>query len=205
MSAKNHTTLAGNRRTGLERLFMDSTPWLDDACSLVDAFRAGERNPVDELEACLAAIDASELNAFCHLDTDAARARAADADVQLPFGGVPVAVKELEPVAGWPYTEASLVFADRVADHDSTQIERLRAGGRQPLRSDDRVGVRRAQRERHEAARHHPQPVGQDPHDRRIIGRLGRRGCRRASSRSRPAATAAARSASPPASTACSA
>lgn len=108
---------------------MNSTPWLGDACSLVDAFRTGERNPADELEACLAAIEASELNAFCHLDADAARERAASADVQLPFGGVPVAVKELEPVAGWPYTEASLVFADRVSHHDSTQIERLRANG----------------------------------------------------------------------------
>jgi Asp-tRNA(Asn)/Glu-tRNA(Gln) amidotransferase A subunit family amidase len=113
----------------LERVCMTSSPWLDDACTLVDAFRSGERNPVDELESCLAAIEASALNAFCHLDADRARASAAQADVQLPFGGVPVAVKELEPVAGWPYTEASLVFADRVADHDSTQIERLRAGG----------------------------------------------------------------------------
>jgi Asp-tRNA(Asn)/Glu-tRNA(Gln) amidotransferase A subunit family amidase len=108
---------------------METSPWLDDACSLVDAFRSGDRSPVEELDACLTAIDASELNAFCHLDVDAARAAAAGADVQLPFGGLPVAVKELEPVAGWPYTEASLVFADRVADHDSTQIERLRAGG----------------------------------------------------------------------------
>ena len=108
---------------------MGTTPWLGDACSLVDAFRSGDRSPVEELDACLTAIDASELNAFCHLDVDAARASAAGADVQLPFGGLPVAVKELEPVAGWPYTEASLVFADRVADHDSTQIERLRASG----------------------------------------------------------------------------
>src|SRR4051794_23107307 len=108
---------------------MPDTPWLGDACSLVDAFRSGARSPVDELEACLAAIDESEINAFCHLDVDAARERAATADVELPFGGVPIAVKELEPVAGWPYTEASLVFADRVADHDSTAVERLRAGG----------------------------------------------------------------------------
>jgi aspartyl-tRNA(Asn)/glutamyl-tRNA(Gln) amidotransferase subunit A len=108
---------------------MDTTPWLDDACSLVDAFRAGDRSPAEELDACLAAIDASELNAFCHLDVDAARANAANADVQLPFGGVPVAVKELEPVTGWPYNEASLAFAGRTADHDSTQIERLRAAG----------------------------------------------------------------------------
>jgi hypothetical protein len=37
---------------------------LDDACSLVDAYRRGERNPVEETEACLAAIEASELNAL---------------------------------------------------------------------------------------------------------------------------------------------
>ena len=38
-------------------------------------------------------------------------------------------IKELEHVDGWPYTEASLVFADRMADHDSTQVTRLRAAG----------------------------------------------------------------------------
>jgi aspartyl-tRNA(Asn)/glutamyl-tRNA(Gln) amidotransferase subunit A len=38
-------------------------------------------------------------------------------------------VKELESVDGWPYTEASLVFKDRTADHDSTQVTRLRAAG----------------------------------------------------------------------------
>jgi aspartyl-tRNA(Asn)/glutamyl-tRNA(Gln) amidotransferase subunit A len=108
---------------------MPETPWLGDACSLVDAFRAGERSPADELDACLAAIDASDLNAFCHLDVDAARERAAIAEVDLPFGGVPVAVKELEPVEGWPYSEASLVFEGRVADHDATSISRLRAAG----------------------------------------------------------------------------
>ena len=108
---------------------MPDTPWLDDACSLVDAFRKGDRSPVGELEACLAAIEASDRNAFTHLDTDTARADAKTADVDLPFGGVPVAVKELEPVAGWPYNEASLVFAGRIADHDSTQITRLRAAG----------------------------------------------------------------------------
>jgi len=44
-----------------------------------------------------------------------ARAVAATADTSLPFGGVPIGVKELDIVAGWPDTEASLVFADRVA------------------------------------------------------------------------------------------
>jgi len=108
---------------------MADGPWLGDACSLVDAFRSGELKPVEALDACLAAIERSPLNAFTHLDAEAARERAVNADPEQPFGGVPVAVKELEPVAGWPYSEASLVFADRVADHDSTMITRLRAAG----------------------------------------------------------------------------
>ncbi len=108
---------------------MIDQPWLGDACSLVDAFRAGALSPVEALDASVAAIDASGLNAFSHLDVDAARATAAAADVSLPFGGVPMGVKELETVAGWPYTEASLVFKDRVAERDTTQVARLRAAG----------------------------------------------------------------------------
>jgi len=105
------------------------SPWTGDACSLVDAFRRGTITPVEALDASLAAMAASELNAFSHVDTEAARATAASADVTLPFGGVPVGIKELEPVAGWPFTEASLVFADRVAARDATQVTRLRAAG----------------------------------------------------------------------------
>jgi aspartyl-tRNA(Asn)/glutamyl-tRNA(Gln) amidotransferase subunit A len=108
---------------------MIDTPWLGDACSLVDAYRRGERSPVDELDAALAAIEASALAAVPFVDTDAARAAAAGADVSLPFGGVPIGVKELHAVAGWPYTEASLVFADRVADHTTTMVSRLDAAG----------------------------------------------------------------------------
>ena len=108
---------------------MTDQPWLGDACSLVDAFRAGTVSPTEALDASLAAIDRSGLNAFSHLDVDAAHAAASDADVALPFGGVPMGIKELEPVGGWPYTEASLVFRDRVSGHDSTQVTRLRAAG----------------------------------------------------------------------------
>ena len=41
---------------------MTDTPWQGDACSLVDAFRAGERSPLEETEASLAAISESKLN-----------------------------------------------------------------------------------------------------------------------------------------------
>jgi Asp-tRNA(Asn)/Glu-tRNA(Gln) amidotransferase A subunit family amidase len=104
-------------------------PWTGDACSLVEAFRGGERSPVEELEATLAAIDASSLNAFSFIDADGAREAAAKADVSLPFGGVPFAVKELNRVAGWPDTSSSLVFKDRRATHDSVMVERMRAAG----------------------------------------------------------------------------
>ena len=108
---------------------MADTPWLGDTCSLVDAFRSGERSPVDELEATLAAIEASELNAFSHIDAERAVENARTADVSLPFGGVPMGVKELDTVAGWPSTDASLVFKDRIASFDSTMVRRLRERG----------------------------------------------------------------------------
>src|SRR5579859_3729354 len=95
-----------------------ATPWTGDACSLVDAFRSGERSPAEELEAVLAAIEASELNAFCHVDADNARRTAKTADVSRPFGGLPLAVKELDRVVGWPAADGSLVFKDRLATYD---------------------------------------------------------------------------------------
>lgn len=104
---------------------MADTPWQDDACSLVDAFRAGERSPVEELDATLDAIEVSDLNCFSHLDPERARKAAAQADLSLPFGGVPTGIKELEPVEGWPDTGGSLVFKDRVAAHTAHNIARL--------------------------------------------------------------------------------
>jgi len=113
---------------------MTDTPWLGDACSLVDAFRRGDHSPVEELEATLAAIDASELNCFSYVDADSALAKAAEADVGQPFGGVPFGIKELNHYEGWPYTEASLVFADDTADQTDTVIERAeRRGGVVPV------------------------------------------------------------------------
>ncbi len=74
---------------------------------------------------CLGAIERSTLNAVSFVDPEPARAAAASADVTLPFGGVPVGVKELDNVEGWPATEASLVFKDRIATYTSTMVTRL--------------------------------------------------------------------------------
>ncbi len=103
--------------------------WTFDSASLVEAYRAGERSPVEEIRAVFDAIDNSDLNAFSYLDKEGALARAEQADVSLPLGGVPIGVKELHNVDGWPDTGASLVFADRVSQFDATMIQRLKAAG----------------------------------------------------------------------------
>ncbi len=111
---------------------MTDRPWQGDVVSLVEAFRSGERDPREELEATLAAVERSGLNAVCHVDADAAMAAAEKADVGLSLGGVPIAVKELLAVGGWPDTEASLALADRVATSDSIVVSRLRKAGAIP-------------------------------------------------------------------------
>lgn len=112
---------------------MTEAPWLGDTCSLVDAFRSKERSPADELEATLAAIEKSELNAFSFLDFDRAREAAEGVDPSLPFGGVPIGIKELESVEGWPNTQASLVFKDRISTYTGTVVLRLLQAGVVPV------------------------------------------------------------------------
>lgn len=103
--------------------------WTGDAVGLVEAFRSGERTPVEELEAAYAAIDASDLGAITFTDRDTARRAAADADVTRPFGGVPIGVKSLTKVADWPDDEASVPLRDRVATTTATMVRRLRDHG----------------------------------------------------------------------------
>lgn len=182
---------------------MLDSPWSGDACSLVDAFRAGERSPVEELEATLAAIERSGLNAFAHLDPEGARATAASADVSLPFGGVPFAIKELEQVQGWPYTEASLIFEDRIGAYDTTMVTRLKAAGIVPVGSTTasefgglNVSVTRINGVTGNAWNPERSAGGSSGGARRPSPGV--------SSRWRPEATAVVRSAFPPATTACS-
>jgi aspartyl-tRNA(Asn)/glutamyl-tRNA(Gln) amidotransferase subunit A len=108
---------------------MTDTPWLGDACSLVDAFRAGERSPREEMQATLDAIEASDLNCFSYLDPERALDSASAADLTKPFGGVPVGIKELDAVEGWPATDASLVFADRIATFTGEAVRRFTVEG----------------------------------------------------------------------------
>jgi aspartyl-tRNA(Asn)/glutamyl-tRNA(Gln) amidotransferase subunit A len=110
--------------------------WLDDACSLADAVRRREVRAADAVEASLLTISESKLNALTLLDADSARRQAEGIDDRVErgedpglFAGVPMLVKDVEDVAGWPTTHGSLVFKGNVADQDSTHVARLRAAG----------------------------------------------------------------------------
>jgi amidase len=80
------------------------------ALELADSLRRRELSALELLDACLAEVDRlnGELNAVIWRDDEGARAAARDADARLaagedaPFLGVPIPVKDLTPVHGWP-------------------------------------------------------------------------------------------------------
>ena len=85
------------------------------ALELADALRSRELSAAELLDACLAAIDElnPELNAITWRNDEEARAAAGEADRRLaaggaaPFLGVPLPIKDLTPVSGWPVTFGS--------------------------------------------------------------------------------------------------
>ncbi|GGL60962.1 6-aminohexanoate-cyclic-dimer hydrolase [Streptomyces fumigatiscleroticus] len=89
------------------------------ALELAAAIRRKEVSPVEVTDCCLQRMDELDprLNAFCHRADDDVRKAAADAaDAVMragspedlpPFHGVPLPVKDLLDVAGWPTTQGS--------------------------------------------------------------------------------------------------
>ena len=130
---------------------------------------------------------------------------AASADVSLPFGGVPTAIKELDPVEGWPWTEASLVYKDRIGTFTSHQTQRLfDRGGVVPVgkTTASEFGGLNVSVTKINGVTHNPWQHGETVGGSSGGSAVGRRRWPRRPWR--PAATAAARSASPPATPACS-
>lgn len=112
--------------------------WERDAWELADDVRAGKLQAVDLLDYFLRRIEQfnEELNAFCFLDVDRARKDAVEIDAAVARGvdpglwaGVPMGVKELVAVEGWPDTHASMLYKHNIADHTATEAARLRAAG----------------------------------------------------------------------------
>ena len=97
--------------------------------------RRGEISPPEVLQALRARIAAVDpgIGAYLSFDDDAGAAEAARADVNLPLGGVPIAVKDIISIAGQPCTCASKILANYRAPYDATVIRKLRAAGAIPF------------------------------------------------------------------------
>jgi amidase len=109
------------------------------AVDLSTAIAAGGCSCVAVMTAVLERIDARNpaLNAIVALrPADDLLAEAAAADATLRAGarkgwlhGIPYAVKDMEEVAGLPWTAGSLVFKDRIGTTDAAFVRRLRQAG----------------------------------------------------------------------------
>jgi aspartyl-tRNA(Asn)/glutamyl-tRNA(Gln) amidotransferase subunit A len=97
--------------------------------------RAKELSPAEALralEARIAAID-PQIHGYLSRDVDLALKLAETADVSLPLGGVPIAIKDVINVIGEPCTAASKILVGYTSSYDATVIRKLRAAGAIPF------------------------------------------------------------------------
>lgn len=102
---------------------------------LQQAYRTGSATPVDAVQALCQRIDAVEptIQAILHEDREAAIRAAEAADVSLPLGGIPIAIKDLLNVEGDPCSCASKILQGYRSPYDATVIKKLRAAGAIPF------------------------------------------------------------------------
>jgi len=107
------------------------------ALELAAALRERQLTAVELLDACLEAVDERnpELNAVIWRDDEGARAAARAADKRIaagekaPFLGVPIPIKDLTAVAGWPVTYGSNGAGNEPSEESELVVEALvRAG-----------------------------------------------------------------------------
>jgi aspartyl-tRNA(Asn)/glutamyl-tRNA(Gln) amidotransferase subunit A len=103
-----------------------------DLQSLLRHREVSPRHVIQALQARIDDVD-GEIGAYLSLDFDAALKEAERANVDLPLGGVPIAIKDIISVAGQPCTCASKILRNYRATYDATVIRKLRAAGAIPL------------------------------------------------------------------------
>ncbi|MCC6960174.1 MAG: amidase [Dehalococcoidia bacterium] len=111
---------------------------LMSACEIADGVRAKRFSAREVTDAALRRIEAKnpKLNAFIQVDAEGARRQADAVDAAIARGedpgklaGVPMGVKDLEPVKGLLFTEGSRAYEGRIADRDGVSVSRLKAAG----------------------------------------------------------------------------
>ena len=94
-----------------------------------DLLRRHEVSPAEVLESLEERINAldDKIGAYLAHDLAAALTEAENADVNLPLGGIPIALKDLINVEGQQCTCASKILGSYRAPYTATVIEKLRA------------------------------------------------------------------------------
>ena len=103
-----------------------------DLQSLLRRREVSAREVIDTLRARIEAVD-RDIGAYLSLDIEAATKDAEKSNVDLPLGGVPLAIKDIINVMGQPCTCASKILNDYRATYDATVIRKLRAAGAIPF------------------------------------------------------------------------
>ena len=103
-----------------------------DLQSVLRSREVSPREVIDALRTRIDAID-PEIGAYLSLDMEAAAQEAEKSNVDLPLGGVPLAIKDIINVVGQPCTCASKILQGYRAIYDATVIQKLRAAGAIPF------------------------------------------------------------------------
>src|SRR5881227_411243 len=103
-----------------------------DLQSLLRRREVSAREVISALQERIEAVD-GEIGAYLSHDIEAAAKEAEQANVNLPLGGVPLAIKDIINVMGQPCTCGSKILQGYRATYDATVIQKLRAAGAIPF------------------------------------------------------------------------
>jgi aspartyl-tRNA(Asn)/glutamyl-tRNA(Gln) amidotransferase subunit A len=103
-----------------------------DLQSLLRRREVSPREVIDTLRERIEAVD-REIGAYVSLDMNAAAKEAEQANVDLPLGGVPLAIKDIINVMDQPCICGSKILQGYRATYDATVIRKLRAAGALPF------------------------------------------------------------------------
>src|SRR5438477_6750844 len=103
-----------------------------DLQSLLRRREVSPREVIEVLQERIEAVDGG-LGAYLSLDVEAALKEAEQANVDLPLGGIPIAIKDIINVMGQTCTCASKILHGYRAPYNATVIQKLRAAGAIPF------------------------------------------------------------------------
>src|SRR5438045_2588998 len=103
-----------------------------DLQSLLRRKEISPREVIDSLRARIENVE-SKIDAYLSIDFEAAAEEADKVDVDLPLGGVPIAIKDIINVKGQPCTCGSKILANYRSPYDATVIQKVRASGAIPF------------------------------------------------------------------------